>query len=49
LQPVAPRLAPRVAPVAPLAPLAPLFKSSAKPNWADTDSEDDEEFLMKGF
>jgi hypothetical protein len=48
LQPVAPRLAPRVAPVAPLAPLPPLFKSSAKPNWADTDSEDDEEFL-KGF
>ena len=40
-QPVAPR-------VAPLAPLAPLFKSSAKPNWGDTDSEDDEEFL-KGF
>lgn len=46
LQPVAPRLAPRVAP---LAPLAPLFKSSAKPNWGDSDSEDDEEFLMKGF
>ena len=46
LQPVAPRLAPRVAP---LAPLAPLFKSKAKPNWGDTDSEDDEEFLMKGF
>ena len=44
-QPVAPRLAPRVAP---LAPLPPLFKSSAKPNWGDTDSEDDEEFL-KGF
>lgn len=41
-QPVAPRLAPR------LAPLAPLFKSKAKPNWGDTDSEDDEEFLMKG-
>ena len=40
-QPVAPR-------VAPLAPLAPLFKSTAKPNWGDTDSEDDEEFL-KGF
>lgn len=49
LQPVAPRLAPRLAPrVAPLAPLPPLFKSSAKPNWGDTDSEDDEEFL-KGF
>jgi hypothetical protein len=52
LQPVAPRLAPRVAPrvapLAPLAPLPPLFKSSAKPNWGDTDSEDDEEFL-KGF
>jgi len=48
-QPVAPRLAPRLAPVAaPLAPLAPLFKSTAKPNWGDTDSEDDEEFL-KGF
>uniref|UniRef100_A0A6C0F1W3 Uncharacterized protein n=1 Tax=viral metagenome TaxID=1070528 RepID=A0A6C0F1W3_9ZZZZ len=48
-QPVAPRLAPLLAPVAaPLAPLAPLFKSSAKPNWGDTDSEDDEEFL-KGF
>jgi hypothetical protein len=45
-QPVAPRLAPRLAPVA--APLAPLFKSTAKPNWGDTDSEDDEEFL-KGF
>jgi hypothetical protein len=46
LQPVAPRLAP----VAPrVAPLAPLFKSKAKPNWGDTDSEDDEEFLMKGF
>ncbi len=45
-QPVAPRLAP----VAPrVAPLAPLFKSKAKPNWGDTDSEDDEEFLMKGF
>lgn len=40
-QPVAPR-------VAPLAPLPPLFKSKAKPNWGDTDSEDDEEFL-KGF
>ena len=48
-QPVAPRLAPRLAPVAPrVAPLAPLFKSTAKPNWGDTDSEDDEEFLMKG-
>jgi len=48
-QPVAPRLAPRLAPVAaPLAPLAPLFKSTAKPNWGDTDSENDEEFL-KGF
>jgi hypothetical protein len=43
-QPVAPRLAPRVAPLSP----PPLFKSTAKPNWGDTDSEDDEEFL-KGF
>jgi hypothetical protein len=44
-QPVAVAPAPRVAP---LAPLPPLFKSSAKPNWGDTDSEDDEDFL-KGF
>jgi hypothetical protein len=49
LQPVAPRLAPVAPRVAPLAPLPPLFKSKAKPNWGDTDSEDDEEFLMKGF
>lgn len=48
-QPVAPRVAPLAPRVAPLAPLAPLFKSKAKPNWGDTDSEDDEEFLMKGF
>jgi len=39
-------LAPRVAPLAPLPPL--VFKSNAKPNWGDTDSEDDETFL-KGF
>ena len=48
-QPIAPRLAPVAPRVAPLAPLAPLFKSKAKPNWGDTDSEEDEEFLMKGF
>ena len=45
LQPVAPRVAPLAPRVAPLAPLPPLFKSKAKPNWGDTDSEDDEEFL----
>lgn len=47
---VAPRLAPLAPRVAPLAPLAPplVFKSNAKPNWGDTDSEDDEEFLKKG-
>ena len=49
LQPIAPRLAPLAPRVAPLAPLPPLFKSKAKLNWGDTDSEDDEEFLMKGF
>ena len=47
LAPLAPRVAPRVAPLAPLAPPL-VFKSNAKPNWGDTDSEDDEEFLKKG-
>ena len=42
-----PRVAPRLAPLAPLAPPL-VFKSNAKPNWGDTDSEDDEEFLKKG-
>ena len=44
-----PRLAPLAPRVAPLAPLPPLvFKSNAKPNWGDTDSEDDEAFLKGG-
>ena len=47
LAPLAPRVAPRLAPLAPLAPPL-VFKSNAKPNWGDTDSEDDEEFLKKG-
>lgn len=41
---------PRIAPLAPRAALLPplVFKSKAKPNWGDTDSEDDEEFLKRG-